>query len=167
MGSREKWVRGSLLPNLYARYQARDKRYSSIPVSERQAYLLGCAISTATRREGGLIWQGRTVYLSSRCGMHLVSFGPTEQETTEFLTRDAEHQTRRELESVRAMVRRGKADRIAATLHHTAAARGYISRRSEGVIREYFGRFGTGYAVHTPRRDTTNYHYISYYTREA
>ena len=64
MGSREKWVRGSLLPNLYARYQARDKRYSSIPVSERQAYLLGCAISTATRREGGLIWQGRTVYLS-------------------------------------------------------------------------------------------------------
>lgn len=37
------------------------------------------------------------------------------------------------------------------TLHHTAAARGYISRRSEGVIREYSGRFGTGYAVHTPR----------------
>ena len=53
------------------------------------------------------------------------------------------------------------------TLHHTAAARGYISRRSEGVIREYSGKFGVGYAVHTPRRDTTNYHYISYYTREA
>lgn len=53
------------------------------------------------------------------------------------------------------------------TLHHTAAARGYISRRSEGVIREYSGKFGTGYAVHSPRWDTTNYHYISYYTREA
>lgn len=116
MGSREKWVRGSLLPNLYARYQARDKRYSSIPVSERQAYLLGCAISTATRREGGLIWQGRAVYLSSRCGMHLVSFGQTEQEHADFLTRDEEHKTRRELESVQAMARRGKADRIAATL---------------------------------------------------
>ena len=116
MGGREKWVRESLLPDLYARFLARDKRYTSIPISERQAYLLGCAISTATRREGGLIWQGRTVYLSSRYGMHLVSFGPTEQETTEFLTRDAEHQTRRELESVRAMVRRGNADRIAATL---------------------------------------------------
>lgn len=116
MGGREKWVRGSLLPDLYARYQARDKRYSSIPVSERQAYLLGCAISTATRRQGGLIWQGRTVYLSSRYGMHLVSFGQTEQEDADFLTRDAEHQARRELESVRAMVRRGKADRIAATL---------------------------------------------------
>lgn len=53
------------------------------------------------------------------------------------------------------------------TLHHTAAARGYISRRSEGVIRDHSGKFGVGYAVHTPRRDTTNYHYISYYTREA
>ena len=78
--------------------------------------VIASSTSTATRREGGLIWQGRTVYLASRCGMHLVSFGPTEQETAEFLTRDAEHQTRRELESVRAMVRRGKADRIAATL---------------------------------------------------
>ena len=48
MGGRENWVRESLLPDLYARYQARDKRYSSIPVSERQAYLLGCAISTAS-----------------------------------------------------------------------------------------------------------------------
>lgn len=116
MGGREKWVRENLLPDLHARFQARDKRFPSIPISERQAYLLGCAISTATRRDGGLIWQGRTVYLSSRCGMHLVSFGRTEQEDADFLTRDAEHQTRRELESVRAMVRRGKADRIAATL---------------------------------------------------
>ena len=52
------------------------------------------------------------------------------------------------------------------TLHHTAA-RGYISRRSEGLIREYAGKFGIGYAVHMPRWDTTNYHYIRYYTREA
>lgn len=52
-------------------------------------------------------------------------------------------------------------------LHHTATARGYISRKVDEVVKEYSGRFGTGYAVHYPRFDTTNYHYVSYYIKEV
>lgn len=47
--------------------------------------------------------------------------------------------------------------------HHTAATRGYISRLSKGYVCGYVGRFGIGYALYTPRWDTTNYHYVSYY----
>lgn len=43
------------------------------------------------------------------------------------------------------------------TLHHTAAHRGYVSRKSEGVANEYSGKFGTGYTIDRPRWDTTNY----------
>lgn len=47
--------------------------------------------------------------------------------------------------------------------HHTSAALGYISRKIEGHVREYTGKFGLGYTLHSPRWDTTNYHYVSYY----
>lgn len=51
--------------------------------------------------------------------------------------------------------------------HHTATAKGYVSRK--GVDHEalpYVGKFGTGYVVHTPRFDTTRYHYVTYYVLE-
>ena len=51
-------------------------------------------------------------------------------------------------------------------LHHTATARGYVSRKVDEVVKEYSGRFGTGYTVHYPRFDTTNYHYVAYYIKE-
>ena len=54
--------------------------------------------------------------------------------------------------------------------HHTAAARGYISRRVKFDSRPaepYNGRFGRGYIVRSPRWDTTNYHYVTYYIEEA
>lgn len=51
-------------------------------------------------------------------------------------------------------------------LHHTATAKGYISRKVPEVLEEYTGRFGTGYIVHYPRFDTTNYHYVVYYIKE-
>lgn len=47
--------------------------------------------------------------------------------------------------------------------HHTAAARGYISRKSEGRLERYSGKFGDGYKLHLPRWDTSNYHYIQYW----
>ena len=50
-------------------------------------------------------------------------------------------------------------------LHHTAAKKGYISRKSDGIVKEYSGRFGTGYTVERPRWDTTKYIYIDYYIR--
>ena len=52
-------------------------------------------------------------------------------------------------------------------LHHIATASGYISRKVDEVVEEYSGRFGTGYAVHYPRFDTTNYHYVAYYIEEV
>lgn len=49
-------------------------------------------------------------------------------------------------------------------LHHTATARGYVSRKIDHFgPRDYTGKFGTGYTVERPRWDTTNYHYIDYY----
>ena len=49
--------------------------------------------------------------------------------------------------------------------HHTAAVRGYVSRRYHtlGDIEEYAERFGKGFKVHFPRHDTTNFHYVAYY----
>lgn len=48
-------------------------------------------------------------------------------------------------------------------LHHTAAAKGYMSRKVPEVVEEYAGKYGIGYKVHHPRYDTTNYHYVDYY----
>ena len=50
--------------------------------------------------------------------------------------------------------------------HHRASRRGYISRKCEGKIEPYNGRFGEGYIIVTPRRDTTQYVDIDYYIKE-
>ena len=50
--------------------------------------------------------------------------------------------------------------------HHTASCRGYVSRKSDGVVEEYHGRFGDGYKVLHPRWDTTTYCWVSYYIRK-
>lgn len=47
--------------------------------------------------------------------------------------------------------------------HHTASAKGYVSRKSDGIVKPYSGKFGTGYIVQRPRYDTTQYIYIDYY----
>ena len=49
--------------------------------------------------------------------------------------------------------------------HHSASALGYISRKSEGVIEPYSGRYGDGYILRIPRFDTNRYHDITYYIR--
>lgn len=53
------------------------------------------------------------------------------------------------------------------TLHHTASRRGYVSRRTEGKVERYEGRFGKGYIISLPRWDTTQYVTIKYYIEEA
>ena len=50
-------------------------------------------------------------------------------------------------------------------LHHTATKKGDISRKSDGIVKEYSGRFGTGYTVEGPRWDTTRYMYSDDYRR--
>lgn len=47
--------------------------------------------------------------------------------------------------------------------HHTATKRGYVSRKLEGIVKPYIGRFGNGYIVLRPRYDTTQYIYCDYY----
>lgn len=50
------------------------------------------------------------------------------------------------------------------TEHHTSAARGYVSRKGNGYTEAYRGNFGIGVVRHSPRWDTTSYHYKTYYT---
>lgn len=50
------------------------------------------------------------------------------------------------------------------TEHHTASARGYVSRKGTGYTEAYRGRFGIGIVRHSPRWDSTSYHYKTYYT---
>ena len=47
--------------------------------------------------------------------------------------------------------------------HHTSTQRGYISRKSVGIVKEYRGKYGTGYVLLTPRWDTTQYCYCTYF----
>ena len=47
--------------------------------------------------------------------------------------------------------------------HHSALKRGDMSRKIEGVVSYYNGRFGEGYIIEKPRYDTTQYHTIQYF----
>ena len=58
------------------------------------------------------------------------------------------------------------------TEHHTAYARGYVSRKDKrtaaekfaaGCREEYHGIYGDGYIVRTPAYNTTNYHFVTYF----
>lgn len=46
---------------------------------------------------------------------------------------------------------------------HTAAAKGYVSRRGNPKVYPYKGRYGTGYVAELPRWDTTLYYCKEYY----
>ena len=47
--------------------------------------------------------------------------------------------------------------------HHTGSRRGYESRKSNGHVESYNGRYGKGYIAITPRWDTTRYVNVEYY----
>lgn len=49
--------------------------------------------------------------------------------------------------------------------HHTASRRGYVSRKSDGRIEPYDGKFGKGYVILSPRWDTSQYVWITYYIK--
>lgn len=51
-------------------------------------------------------------------------------------------------------------------ISHTASRRGYLSRQSSGTVERYKGRYGEGYILVTPRRDTTLYVGITYYIKK-
>jgi len=49
------------------------------------------------------------------------------------------------------------------TLRKESYARGYISRKSDGIVEEYTGRYGKGYKLHIPCYISTRYHFVYYY----
>lgn len=49
--------------------------------------------------------------------------------------------------------------------HHTALTRGYVSRKSDGVVMPYKGKFGEGYKVLTHYNLSTQYCQVSYYVK--
>lgn len=50
--------------------------------------------------------------------------------------------------------------------HHTSYFRGYISRKGNGHVINYSGKFGNGYAWLKPNMKSTQYSLITYYIFE-
>ncbi len=48
-------------------------------------------------------------------------------------------------------------------LSHSAYKQGYVSRKTDGIAREYHGKFGTGYVIDRPLHSTTRYFNRNYY----
>ena len=46
---------------------------------------------------------------------------------------------------------------------HTSYFRGYVSRKTDGYIEPYKGRFGTGFTHKEPNRNSSVYSFITYY----
>ena len=94
MGKKNNWVENVLLPDLFTKYQARDKRYPSIIISQKQA---ACIESIGMEQKtigGGILggrigfykegrWEGRTVQISVRGQYHFISFGLNAEEREE------------------------------------------------------------------------------------
>ena len=49
--------------------------------------------------------------------------------------------------------------------HHTSSVRTYVSRKTKGYVEEYKGKFGEGYTVTEPNKDSTTYSFITYYVK--
>jgi len=50
--------------------------------------------------------------------------------------------------------------------HHSAYERGYVSRKSDGYMKPYKGRFGNGYKRYMPCFNTNRYCWITYFIEE-
>lgn len=49
------------------------------------------------------------------------------------------------------------------TLHHVALTKGYVSRKSEGAVVAYDGKFGKGVKVLRPNYKSTRYCIVEYW----
>jgi len=52
-------------------------------------------------------------------------------------------------------------------LSHSSLARGYESRRGQGSVAPYEGRFGSGYIHRQPNMTSTQYVHVTYYIADA
>lgn len=109
MNKKNKWVEEVLLPDLLAKYQARNKSYPSIIISDKQAsYIESIGLEQRTIG-GGLFggctgfykvgyWQGREIQVSVRGQYHFISFGRTAEEQEEAAKEAAKSDHQREKE---------------------------------------------------------------------
>jgi hypothetical protein len=51
------------------------------------------------------------------------------------------------------------------TFHHQASERGYVSRKGNGIMIPYKGKFGEGFKVLMPRWDTSQYVAVNYWIK--
>lgn len=49
---------------------------------------------------------------------------------------------------------------------HTAFHKGYISRKGQGIVKEYAGIYGTGYKLLEPNWKSNNLCFITYYIKK-
>ena len=115
------WVENVLLPDLFTKYQARDKRYPSIIISQKQA---ACIESIGMEQKtigGGLLggrigfykegrWQGRTIQISARGQYHFISFGLTAEEREDAAKEAAKSEFERECEMAERVTTRKNND---------------------------------------------------------
>lgn len=66
--------------------------------------------------------------------------------------------TSKTLDEVEAMHKAGEL-----RLSHSAYKTGYVSRKTAGIVREYHGKFGTGYVIDSPSRTSTRFFLRTYY----
>lgn len=62
------------------------------------------------------------------------------------------------VEMLNKMVAEGKLKR-----HHSAYFQGYVSRKIDGIVEPYNGRFGKGYALRESNWSSTRYSWITYF----
>lgn len=121
------WVKNVLLPDLFAKYQARDKQYPSVIISGKQA---ACIESIGMEQKiigGGLLggrigfykegrWEGQTIQISARGQYHFISFGLTAEEQEEATQEAAKTDFQREFEM---------AERVTARKNNGGSARAW------------------------------------------
>ena len=49
---------------------------------------------------------------------------------------------------------------------HTSYYRGYVSRKLQGIVNPYTGKFGTGYTLDMPNKNSSQYSLRAYYVKE-
>lgn len=47
--------------------------------------------------------------------------------------------------------------------HHSSLQRGYCSRKADGFVEPYEGRFDVGFVIHRPYWRSTSYHTVEYW----
>lgn len=50
---------------------------------------------------------------------------------------------------------------------HTSYKRGYVSRKIDGIVSGYDGRFGKGFVVSAPCFKSTQFCYVTYYVEAS